>query len=37
VRWGVAGDLLWAWILTIPCSAFIAAIAWAVARVVLAG
>ena len=24
VRWGVAGDLLWAWILTIPCSAFIA-------------
>ena len=35
VRWGVAGDLLWAWILTIPCSAFIAALAWAVARVVL--
>jgi len=36
VRWGVAGDLLWAWILTIPCSAFIAAIAWGVARAVLA-
>jgi PiT family inorganic phosphate transporter len=36
VRWGVAGDLLWAWILTIPCSAFIAAIAWAIARAVLA-
>ena len=36
VRWGVAGDLLWAWILTIPCSAFIAAIAWGVARVVFA-
>ena len=35
VRWGVAGDLLWAWILTIPCSAFIAAIAWGVARLVL--
>jgi PiT family inorganic phosphate transporter len=32
----VAGDLLWAWILTIPCSAFIAAIAWGVARVVFA-
>ncbi len=32
VRWGVAGDLLWAWILTIPCSAFIAAIAWAAGR-----
>jgi inorganic phosphate transporter, PiT family len=36
VRWGIAGDLLWAWILTIPCSAFMAAIAWAVARLVLA-
>jgi PiT family inorganic phosphate transporter len=36
VRWGVAGDLLWAWLLTIPCSAFIAAIAWAVARALLA-
>ena len=36
VRWGVAGDLLWAWILTIPCSAFMAAIAWGIARVVLA-
>jgi PiT family inorganic phosphate transporter len=28
VRWGVAGNIIWAWILTIPCSAFIAAIAW---------
>jgi inorganic phosphate transporter, PiT family len=28
VRWGVAGGIVWAWILTIPCSAFIAAIAW---------
>ena len=36
VRWGVAGDLLWAWVLTIPCSAFMAAIAWAIARLVLA-
>jgi len=36
VRWGVAGDLLWAWILTIPCSAFIAAIAWGIARAALA-
>jgi PiT family inorganic phosphate transporter len=36
VRWGVAGDLLWAWILTIPCSAFIAGLAWAVARFFLA-
>jgi PiT family inorganic phosphate transporter len=35
VRWGVAGDLLWAWILTIPCSAFIAAIAWGIAKLIL--
>lgn len=32
VRWGIAGDLLVAWILTIPCSAFIAAIAWWLAQ-----
>ncbi|MGH8691259.1 MAG: inorganic phosphate transporter [Burkholderiales bacterium] len=35
VRWGVAGDLLWAWVLTIPCSAFIAALAWALGRALL--
>jgi PiT family inorganic phosphate transporter len=35
VRWGVAGDLLWAWLLTIPCSAFIAALAWAAGRMIL--
>ena len=28
VRWGVAGGIVWAWILTIPCSAFVAAVAW---------
>ena len=28
VRWGVAGNIVIAWILTIPCSAFIAAVAW---------
>jgi len=28
VRWGVAGTIVWAWVLTIPCSAFIAAVAW---------
>jgi len=28
VRWGVAGSIVWAWVLTIPCSAFIAAVAW---------
>ena len=28
VRWGVAGGIVWAWILTIPCSALFAAGAW---------
>ncbi|MNC86648.1 Low-affinity inorganic phosphate transporter 1 [compost metagenome] len=28
VRWGVAGNLVLAWVLTIPCAAFIAAVAW---------
>ena len=28
VRWGVAGGIVWAWVLTIPASALIAAIAW---------
>jgi PiT family inorganic phosphate transporter len=28
VRWGLAGNLLWAWVLTIPCSAFIAGVGW---------
>ncbi len=28
VRWGVAGDIVWAWVFTIPASAFISAIAW---------
>jgi len=35
VRWGLAGDIVWAWILTIPCSAFMAGLAWWVARTVL--
>jgi PiT family inorganic phosphate transporter len=36
VRWGIAGDLVWAWVLTIPCSAFLAALAWALARAIAA-
>jgi PiT family inorganic phosphate transporter len=36
VRWGIAGNIVWAWVLTIPCSAFMAAIAWWVARAALA-
>ncbi|MFA5271495.1 MAG: inorganic phosphate transporter [Candidatus Omnitrophota bacterium] len=32
VRWGVAGNIIWAWILTIPCSALMSAIAYALLR-----
>lgn len=32
VRWGVAGRIVWAWVLTIPASAILAAIAWWVGR-----
>jgi PiT family inorganic phosphate transporter len=32
VRWGVAGSIVWAWILTIPATALIAAIAWWLGR-----
>ncbi len=28
VRWGIAGQIVWAWILTIPCSALISAISY---------
>ena len=28
VRWGIAGRIIWAWILTIPASALIAAVTW---------
>ena len=35
VRWTVAGGIVWAWILTIPASAIMAAIAWMVGRAVL--
>src|ERR1700722_5964893 len=35
VRWGVAGNIVWAWIFTIPASAFAAAIAWWVGTKVL--
>ena len=32
VRWGVAGKIVWAWILTIPCSAAISALAYILTR-----
>ena len=35
VRWGVAGNIVWAWIFTIPASAFMAAIAWYLGRHIL--
>jgi PiT family inorganic phosphate transporter len=35
VRWGVAGNIVWAWVFTIPASAFVAAIAWWVGTMVL--
>ena len=28
VRWGVASNIVWAWVLTIPASSFVAAVAW---------
>ena len=28
VRWGVAGQIVWAWVLTIPASAILSALAW---------
>ena len=35
VRWGIAGNIVWAWIFTIPCSAFVAAVAWWLAHLYL--
>src|SRR5690349_16500448 len=34
VRWGVAGNMVWAWIFTIPASAFVAAVVWGLANAV---
>lgn len=35
VRWGLAGSIVWAWVLTIPASALIAALAWALGRYII--
>ena len=35
VRWGVAGNIVWAWIFTIPASALIAAVFYRVGRLLL--
>lgn len=34
VRWGVAGNIIWAWVLTIPASALVAALAYWVSMAV---
>jgi len=35
VRWGVAGNIVWAWVFTIPASAFMAAVAWWIGKHIL--
>lgn len=35
VRWGLAGSIVWAWVLTIPCSALIAAVFWEIGKYIL--
>ncbi|MBI2519801.1 MAG: inorganic phosphate transporter [Bdellovibrio sp.] len=35
VRWGVAEKIIWAWVLTIPASAFIAAVTWWIGHMLL--
>ena len=35
VRWGIAGGIVWAWILTIPLSGLVAALGWVVLNAVL--
>jgi PiT family inorganic phosphate transporter len=35
VRWGVAGTIVWAWLLTIPCSALFAALCWKIGTFIL--
>ena len=35
IRWGVAGRIVWAWVFTIPASAFISAVAWSIIRTMM--
>jgi PiT family inorganic phosphate transporter len=35
VRWGLAGSIVWAWVLTVPAAAAMAALGWAAGRLVL--
>jgi PiT family inorganic phosphate transporter len=34
VRWGKAREIVWAWVLTIPCAAFVAAICYLIVRAI---
>jgi inorganic phosphate transporter, PiT family len=34
VRWGIAGRIVWAWVLTIPASAFLAAVSYMALRII---
>jgi PiT family inorganic phosphate transporter len=36
VRWGVAGNIVWAWIFTIPASALVAAVAYGLSLLLFA-
>jgi len=35
VRWGIAGGIVWAWVLTIPCTAVISALCWGLGHLIL--
>lgn len=35
VRWGVAGNIVWAWVFTIPASAFVGAVFWWIGTLIL--
>ncbi len=35
IRWGVAGRIVWAWVFTIPASAFISAVTWSIAHAMM--
>ncbi len=37
VRWGVAEEIAWAWVLTIPCAAFVASICFLIIRYSVSG
>ena len=37
VRWGKAREIVWAWVLTIPCAAFVAAVCYVIVRMFAPG